>query len=70
MTKFNVGDKVVLVTAPLGFIYEISYITKDGYYVCESDIIRSTVYSEGVLKLYKPLLFPTFILLADCTYGK
>jgi hypothetical protein len=58
--KFNIGDKVFKYNEPKGFVYEITHITKDGYYVCESDKIGSSLYGEKILKLYEPPVFSYF----------
>ena len=60
MSKFNVGDKVVLLNQQQGYVYEVTYITRHGDYVIEHEAWGAIIHSGNHIELYKPPVFSYF----------
>ena len=60
MSKFNIGDKVVLLNQQQGNVYEVTYITRHGDYVIEHEKRRAIIHSGNDIELYKPPVFSYF----------
>lgn len=60
MSKFNVGDKVVLLNQQQGNVYEVTYITRHGDYVIEHEAWGAIIHSGNHIELYKPPIFSYF----------
>ena len=60
MSKFNIGDKVVLLNQQQGNVYEVTYITRQGDYVIEHEAWGAMIHSGNHIELYKPPVFSYF----------